>query len=89
MYYKPNQLLYQYTVTQQTKVIGVRREKERTPRKELVRDWIGKINIEDRRRTRSQGPPSLLDGDELIQQDSLPDLARIERECAETLILFR
>ena len=54
-----------------------------------MRDWIGKINMEDHRRTRSQGPPSLLDGDELIQWDSLPDPARIERECAEALRLAR
>ena len=36
--------------------------------------------MEDHRRMRSQGPPSLPDGEELIQSESLPDPLRIERE---------
>ena len=39
--------------------------------------------MEDRRRTRSQGPPSLSEGNELIQSGSLQDPVRIEREHAE------
>ena len=37
-------------------------------------------NMEDRRRTRSQGLP---EGEQLIQWDSLQDPVRIEREQAE------
>ena len=39
--------------------------------------------MEDRRRTRSQGPPSLSEENELIQWGSLQDPVRIEREHAE------
>ena len=39
--------------------------------------------MEDRRRTRSQGPPSLSEGNELVQWGSLQDPVRIEREHAE------
>ena len=45
--------------------------------------------MEEYRRTRSQGPPSLSEGNELIQWDSLPDPLRIEREHAEALRLAR
>ena len=45
-------------------------------------------NMEDRRRTRSQGPPSLPEGTELIQWDSLQDPVRI-RENAEARRLAR
>ena len=45
--------------------------------------------MEDRRRTRSQGPPSLPEGTELIQWDSLQDPVRIERENAEACRLAR
>ena len=40
--------------------------------------------MEQRRRTRSQGPPSLPDSNELIQWDSIPDPVRIERGQVET-----
>ena len=39
--------------------------------------------MEERRRTRSQGPPSLSENNELIQWDPLQDPVRIEREHAE------
>ena len=39
--------------------------------------------MEERRRTRSQGPPSLSENNELIRWDSLQDPVRIEREQAE------
>ena len=45
--------------------------------------------MEDHRRTRSQGPPSLPEGTELIQWDSLQDPVRIERENAEARRLAR
>ena len=45
--------------------------------------------MEDRRRTRSQGPPSLSEGAELIQWDSLQDPVRIKRENAEARRLAR
>ena len=45
--------------------------------------------MEERRRTRSQGPPSLSENNELIQWDSLQDPARIEREHAEAHRLAR
>ena len=45
--------------------------------------------MEDRRRSRSQGPPSLPEGTELIQGDSLQDPVRIERENAEACRLAR
>ena len=45
--------------------------------------------MEDHRRTRSQGPPSLPEGTELIQWDSLQDPVRIEREHAEARRLAR
>ena len=45
--------------------------------------------MEERRRTRSQGPPSLSDNNELIQWDSLQDPVRIEREQAEACRLAR
>ena len=45
--------------------------------------------MEDRRRTRSQGPPSLPEGTELIQWNSLQDPVRIERENAEAHRLAR
>ena len=45
--------------------------------------------MEDHRRTRSQGLPSLSEGAELIQWDSLQDLVRIEREHAEARRLAR
>ena len=45
--------------------------------------------MEDRRRTRNQGPPSLTENNELIQWDSLQDLVRMEREQAETRRLAR
>ena len=40
--------------------------------------------MEQRRRTRSQGPPSLPDSNKLIQWDSIPDPVRIERGQVET-----
>ena len=46
-------------------------------------------NMEDCRRTRSQGPPSLPEGTELIQWDSLQDPVRIKRENAEAHRLAR
>ena len=45
--------------------------------------------MEERRRTRSQGPPSLSENNELIQWDSLQDPVRIEREHAKTCRLAR
>ena len=45
--------------------------------------------MEERRRTRSQGPPSLMENNELIQWDSLQDPVRIEREQAEAHRLAR
>ena len=45
--------------------------------------------MEDRRRTRSQGLPSLPELTELIQWDSLQDPVRIEREHAEACRLAR
>ena len=45
--------------------------------------------MEDHRRTRSQGLPSLPEGAELIQWDSLQDQVRIEREHAEAPRLAR
>ena len=45
--------------------------------------------MEERRRTRSQRPPSLTENNELIQWDSLQDLVRIEREQAEARRLTR
>ena len=45
--------------------------------------------MEDCRRTRSQGLPSLPEGTELIQWDSLQDPVRIEREHAEACRLAR
>ena len=45
--------------------------------------------MEDRRRTRSQGPPSLSEGAELIQWDSLQDPVRIKREHVEAHRLAR
>ena len=47
------------------------------------------VNMEDHRRTRSQGPLSLPDREELIQWESLPDPSRIEREQGEALRLAR
>ena len=46
-------------------------------------------NMEDHRRTRSQGPPSLPEGTELTQWDSLQDPVRIKRENAEACRLAR
>ena len=45
--------------------------------------------MEEQRRTRSQGPPSLSENNELIQWDSLQDPVRIEREHAEACRLAR
>ena len=45
--------------------------------------------MEDHRRTRSQGPPSLSEGNELIQWGSLQDPVRIEREHAEARRIAR
>ena len=45
--------------------------------------------MEECRRTRSQGPPSLPEGNELGQWGSLPDPSRLERECSEALRLAR
>ena len=45
--------------------------------------------MEDRRRTRSQGPPSLSEDNELIQWGSLQDPVRIEREHAESCRIAR
>ena len=45
--------------------------------------------MEERRRTRSQGQPSLSENNELIQWDSLQDPVRIEREHAEARRLAR
>ena len=45
--------------------------------------------MEERRRTRSQGPPSLSEGNGLRQWGSLPDLLQIEREHSEALRLAR
>ena len=45
--------------------------------------------MEERRRTRSQGPPSLSENNELIQWDSLQDPVRIEREHTEGRRLAR
>ena len=43
----------------------------------------------ERRRTRSQGPPSLSENNELIQWDSLQDPVRIEKKQAEACRLAR
>ena len=45
--------------------------------------------MEEGRRTRSQGPTSLSENNELIQWDSLQDPVRIEREHAEARRLAR
>ena len=45
--------------------------------------------MEECRRTRSQGPPSLPEGNELGQWGSLPDPSQIEREHSEALRLAR
>ena len=45
--------------------------------------------MEDRSRTRSQGPPSLSEGNELVQWGSLQDPVRIEREHAEAHRIVR
>ena len=45
--------------------------------------------MEDHRRTRSQGPPSLSEGNELVQWGSLQDPIRIEREHAEACRIAR
>ena len=45
--------------------------------------------MEDRRRTRSQGPPSLSEGNELVQWGSLQDPVRIEREHTEACRIAR
>ena len=45
--------------------------------------------MEDRRRTRSQGPPSMSEENELIQWGSLQDPVRIERKHAEARRLAR
>ena len=45
--------------------------------------------MEERRRTRSQGPPSLSENNKLIQWDSLQDPVGIEREQAEAHKLAR
>ena len=45
--------------------------------------------MEERRRTRSQDPPSLSENNELIQWDSLQDPVRIEKEHAEAHRLAR
>ena len=45
--------------------------------------------MEERRRTRSQGPPSISENNELIQWDSLQDPVRMEREQAEARSLAR
>ena len=45
--------------------------------------------MEGRRRTRSQGPPSLAEETELIQWGSLQDPVRIEREQSEVRRLAR
>ena len=39
--------------------------------------------MKERRRTRSQGPPSIAEDNELIQWNSLPNRVRIEREQVE------
>ena len=67
--------------TQQTIITGVKKREYRGPQKVE--------NMEDHRRTRSQGPPSLPEGTELIQWDSLEDPVRIERENAEAHRLAR
>ena len=43
----------------------------------------------EKRRTRSQGPPSLSENNELNQLDSLQDPVRLERENAEARRLAR
>ena len=45
--------------------------------------------MEDCRRTRSQGPPSLSEGNELIKWGFLQDPVRIEREHAEACRIAR
>ena len=45
--------------------------------------------MEERRRTRSQGPPTPAENNELIQWDPIQDTVRIERERAETRRLAR
>ena len=45
--------------------------------------------MEDRRRTRSQEPPSMSEENELIQWGSLQDPVRLEREHAEARRLAR
>ena len=45
--------------------------------------------MEEHRRTRSQGPPSLPEGNGLRQWGSLPDPLQIEREHSEALRLAR
>ena len=48
-----------------------------------------KVDMEECRRTRSQGPPSLLESDETRQWGSLPDPLQIERKHTEALRLAR
>ena len=45
--------------------------------------------MEERRRTRSQGPPTAAENNELIQWDPVQDPVRIERERAEARRLAR
>ena len=45
--------------------------------------------MEERRRTRSQGPPTPAENNELIQWDPIQDAVRIERERTETRRLAR
>ena len=45
--------------------------------------------MEERRRTRSQGPPTPVGNNELIQWDHIQDTARIERGQTETRRLAR
>ena len=45
--------------------------------------------MEERRRTRSQGPPTPAENNELIQWDPVQDTVRIERERAEACRLAR
>ena len=48
-----------------------------------------KVDMEECKRTRSQGPPSLLEGNKLRHWGSLPDPLQIERKHSEALRLAR
>ena len=66
----------------------VSRGKNKRKKKE-IRFRNSNSNMEDHGRTRSQGPPSTSEENELIQWGSLQDPVRIKREHAEARRLAR